>query len=196
MTIDEICEKYKIYNYTINSDGTIDVVGNVVLFNEGLTEIPLRFNKVSDNFSCSKNKLTSLKGCPKWVGGDFNCNRNQLTSLEFSPEYVGSSFDCSYNKLSDLTGSPKEVGINFFSYDNKKLTNPNGCSEKIGEQLICVNTPLGSIFTGVDQFFLHAFKFYKIIKNDTVNLKRLKYVMNLYDKPIDLDKIQKYYRLV
>ena len=37
---------------------------------------------------------------------------------------------------------------------------------------------------------------YKIIKGDTVNLKRLKYVMDLYDKPIDLEEIQKYYKLV
>ena len=29
--IDEICRKYNIINYTINSDGTIDVDGNVDL---------------------------------------------------------------------------------------------------------------------------------------------------------------------
>ena len=60
----------------------------------------------------------------------------------------------------------------------------------------CNYTPLSSIFNNVDRHFLHAFNFYKIIKEDTVNLKRLKYVMDLYDQPIDLDKIQKYYRLV
>ncbi len=33
-------------------------------------------------FSCSKNKLTSLVGCPNYVDGNFYCNHNQLTTLE------------------------------------------------------------------------------------------------------------------
>ena len=35
--IDSICRRYCIENYTINSDGSIDVNGDVDLFNEGLT---------------------------------------------------------------------------------------------------------------------------------------------------------------
>ena len=96
-----ICEKYNITNYTINGDGSIDVNGNVYLYNKELTELPLTFNKVSGYFNCSNNRLTSLKGCPRWVGGFFSCYRNKLTSLEFSPEYVGSNFYCYNNDLTD-----------------------------------------------------------------------------------------------
>jgi hypothetical protein len=196
MTIDEICEKYEIENYTINDDGSIDVDGGVFLYDMNLEELPLTFNKVSGYFDCGRNKLTSLKGCPRWVDGNFYCNGNRLSSLEFSPEYVAGFFDCKYNDLTDLVGSPKEVVGSFYCSDNPNLITTKGCSEKIGKYFNCDNTPLGSIFNCVDKHFLHAFNFYKIIKDDTVNLKRLKYVMDLYDQPIDLEKIEKYYRIV
>jgi hypothetical protein len=96
-----ICEKYNIINYTINPDGSIDVDGRVDLSFNGLTELPLIFNKVSGNFNCSYNQLTTLKGSPRWVGSNFNCYNNQLTSLEFSPDYVGDDFLCNYNPLTD-----------------------------------------------------------------------------------------------
>jgi hypothetical protein len=96
-----ICEKYGIEKYTINDDGSIDVVGNVNLWNKGLTELPIIFNRVTGNFNCGYNKLTTLKGCPRWVGGWFSCYYNKLTSLEFSPDYVGSYFSCRNNDLTD-----------------------------------------------------------------------------------------------
>ena len=196
MTIEEICEKYDIKNYTINNDGSIDVDGNVSLFNIGLIEIPLKFNRIYGHFSCSKNKLTSLKGSPRWVDGSFYCYYNQLSSLEFSPEYVGDDFDCSYNDLTNLDHSPKEVGKSYFCFNNKQLKDIKGISEKLNGFFYCEYTPLSSIFDKVDKHFLHAFNFYKIIKDDTVNLKRLKYVMDLYDKPIRLKQIEKYYTII
>jgi hypothetical protein len=196
MTTEEICRKYRITNYFINPDGTIDVNGNVKLCDSSMIELPLTFNKVTGYFDCQNNLLTSLKGSPKWVSGYFYCDFNKLTSLEFSPDYVGGSFGCTDNDLSDLVGSPKEVGGYFYCASNQNLLNPKGYSEKIGKRLVCPDTPLGSIFDDVDQFFLHAFNFYKVIKDDTVNLKRLKYVMDLYDLPIRLDKIENHYKII
>jgi hypothetical protein len=100
-SIHDICKKYKITNYTINDDGTIDVDGSVYLCDKELTELPLTFNKVSGYFDCSRNKLTTLKGCPRWIGRYFSCSNNKLTSLEFSPDYIGGGFNCEYNDLSD-----------------------------------------------------------------------------------------------
>jgi hypothetical protein len=100
-SIHDICKLYDITNYTVNDDGSIDVVGNVSFFNMGLTELPLIFNKVTGHFECSCNKLTSLKGSPRWIGGYFSCQYNQLTSLEFSPDYVGCYFACNGNNLTD-----------------------------------------------------------------------------------------------
>jgi hypothetical protein len=120
MNIYKICEYYGIQNYTINPDGSIDVNGNVWLFNKNLTKLPLKFNKVSGNFSCSdnKNNLTSLDGCPNYVGGDFYCHNNEITSLEGCPNYVGGDFYCHNNEITSLEGCPKEIGGNFHCYSN------------------------------------------------------------------------------
>ncbi len=109
-----ICKRYGITNYIINDDGSIDVNGDVSLSYDGLTELPLRFNRVTGYFNCGNNKLTSLKGSPRWVGGWFSCIYNDLTSLEFSPDYVGGDFSCIYNKLTD-NYCEAEIGGYFFT---------------------------------------------------------------------------------
>ena len=120
-----ICKQYGIENYTINPDGSIDVYGDVDLSHKGLTELPLRFNRVSGYFDCGSNNLTTLKGSPRWVGGIFACSRNQLTSLEFSPEYVGGWFSCEFNDLIDnYCGT--EIGGRFYtSLEQDGLTDDN-----------------------------------------------------------------------
>ena len=120
-----ICEKYGITNYTINPDGSIDADGNVWLYNKGLTELPLTFNRVTGWFDCSRNKLTSLKGCPRWIGGNFNCYNNQLTSLEFSPDYVGGSFWCSNNQLTNNYCDTEILGDFYTNLKQDGLTEDN-----------------------------------------------------------------------
>ncbi len=48
--IGEICKKYNIKNYNINTDGSIDVDEYVDLSDKELTKLPIKFNKVTDNF--------------------------------------------------------------------------------------------------------------------------------------------------
>lgn len=76
-----ICGKYNIQNYSINSDGSIDVDGNLNIVNRNLYTIPIKFNKVSGYFDCSWNNLISLENSPIEVGGDFICDFNRLKSL-------------------------------------------------------------------------------------------------------------------
>jgi hypothetical protein len=117
--IDALCEEFKIKNYTINQDGSIDVDGRVNIPQRGLRSIPLKFNKVSGDFICSYNSLTSLSGCPNIVGGSFYCQGNELKSLEFSPTKIGGNFNCYENKLSSLEFSPTEVNGDIrFVYSN------------------------------------------------------------------------------
>jgi hypothetical protein len=122
MYISYICDGYGIRNYTINDDFSIDVDDDVYLNNSGIPEIPLIFNKVSEGFYCDVNILTSLKGSPKWVGGDFDCDRNSLTTLEGGPEYVGGAFLCRDNKLTTLEGAPKYVRGVFNCCDNPLIS--------------------------------------------------------------------------
>ena len=113
-------ESYEIQNYTINSDGTINVDGDVYLNSWSLTKIPFKFGKVTGYFDCSSNNLTSLVGCPKEV-----------------EEY----FDCSDNKLQDLIGGPQDVGSDYYCYNNK-LESLEGCAGDIGDDLNCRNNKL------------------------------------------------------
>ena len=150
--IHSICRKYDIKNYTINEDGSIDVDGNVNLYDKKLIELPLKFGKVSGDFDCSENKLTSLSGSPREVGeyfycysnellslegspsevgGDFSCYKNKLESLEGSPEKVGGNFGCNVNQLTSLEGAPREVGYFYCSYNN--LTSLSGISKYISK---------------------------------------------------------------
>ena len=120
-----ICKQYKIENYTINDDGSIDVNGNVFLYDKGLTELPLTFNRVTGWFDCSANNLTTLKGCPRWVGGYFSCSYNRLSSLEFSPDYVGGNFYCNGNDLTNNYCIAEIKGKFYTSLKQDGLTNDN-----------------------------------------------------------------------
>ena len=138
-----LCSKFKIVNYTINDDHTIDVDGDVNIHKKSLTKIPLKFNIVSGYFYCSKNKLTTLEGCPKEVGG-FSCAENQLTTLEGSPKEVGGDFICNFNKLTTLEGCPKEVGGSFFCTYNE-LTTLKGGPTSVGWNFYCSSNKLTTL---------------------------------------------------
>lgn len=129
LKITQFLEKYKIENYTINDDLTVDVNGDVNLWAKGLTEIPIQFGKVTGNFWCNHNKLTSLKGCPKYVGGFFSCGSNNFTIIDYCPEYVGDAFDCDYAPISTLEGSPKFVCKEFSCMGNESLKSLKGIGE-------------------------------------------------------------------
>ena len=119
--IDSICRKYRITNYTVNQDGSVDVDGDVDLYGKKLNQLPLKFGKVSGHFFCSYNQLTTLEGCPTSVGGGFFCFDNQLTTLEGCPTEVVGSFWCDNNQLTTLEGCPKRVG-GYFNCNNNPLT--------------------------------------------------------------------------
>ena len=122
--VEPICDKYKIENWTIGRDGLVNVDGDVdVDFeNLGLTKLPLRFGKVTGQFDCSKNNLTTLKGSPIAVGLGFWCGWNNLTDLVGGPRIVNGDFGCSGNPLTTLKGAPIRVDGDFYCRDTDQLT--------------------------------------------------------------------------
>jgi hypothetical protein len=118
----EFCQKYlKNVDYTINPDETVDVDGYVNLLGQlgNMEKLPVKFGKVSGDFDCSMNNLTSLEGCPEYVDSDFFCYGNKLTTLEYCPKHVGGYFDCRWNKLTSLKGVEKcEIIRNFYCIYN------------------------------------------------------------------------------
>jgi len=127
------------------STGLVDVDGDFYCSISGFQNLMgVRFGRVSGNFDCSNNQLTSLEGAPQEVGKDFGCIFNQLTSLEGAPQKVGRDFYCTHNKLTSLEGAPQEVGEDFKCYDNK-LTSLEGSPQEIVGNFICFNNQLTSL---------------------------------------------------
>jgi hypothetical protein len=65
--------------WTLNENGEVDVEKSVYMDCANLTEIPVKFGRVGGFFSCSDNKLTTLKNCPNYINSDFYCLGNNLT---------------------------------------------------------------------------------------------------------------------
>lgn len=142
--IDSTCSKYRIKNYTINQDGSIDVDGDVDLASRVLTELPLKFNKVSGNFFCNNNRLTTLIGCPNIVSGNFYCTYNHLESLVGCPSEVGGKFNCYNNQLTSLIGCPIIIRGDFLCSSNE-LKSLNGCPSEVGADFNCTSNELTSL---------------------------------------------------
>ncbi len=196
--IDTICKKYDITNYTINSDGSIDVDGSVSLGHRNLKKLPLKFRNVSGDFYCSYNNLTSLEDAPESVGGDFLCYyNNELTSLKGSPKIVGGYFICTDNKLTSLEGVPESVD-NFYCYNNQlkslkgcpkrvdifycsfnQIRDFNGISEFFEGQFHCVGNPIYEIYDLFDDTkCIKWINEFDVIQGDKVILDRLEEVFH------------------
>jgi hypothetical protein len=144
-SIHDLCKQYGITNYTINDDLSIDVNDNVLLYNSGLTKIPLKFKNVRFNFYCESNQLMSLEGSPQSVMGNFDCYNNQLTSLEGAPQSVGGHFYCYNNQLTSLEGAPQSVGGHFYCHKNQ-LRSLEGAPQSVGGDFYCQDNPIYSIW--------------------------------------------------
>ena len=94
--IEAWCKEMGIKNYTINSQGEIDVDGCVDLYKGMFDILPYKFGRVNKYFILSGTKnLTSLKNCPDYVGEYFNCsNCINLDLLEGCPKKVEGGFYC------------------------------------------------------------------------------------------------------
>jgi len=185
-SIESICKEYGIKNYTINSDGSIDVDGGVYINSlirhhhrsryNTITKLPLRFRNVTGDFNCCFNKLTTLEGCPQSVGGDFHCGGNQLNTLEGSPESVGGNFYCEYNHLKSLEGISESIGGVIYCRHNFQMIDFKGVSEYYEGNFYCDGNPIEEIYL--------LFKTSKCIKwiNEYDVIRGNKVVMDLLEE--------------
>jgi hypothetical protein len=148
-----LCKKYKIRNYTINEDGSIDVDDDVDLDGFNLTEIPIQFGKVTGSFNCSNNKLTSLEGCPTEVGDNFMCYNNKLNSLKGGPKIIHNSYSCSNNKIWTFKG------VEYIKYDFYCGGNP----------IMSVYNLFGGIFDQVKAIETINLKYPDLFQTDGIN---------------------------
>ena len=123
-----------------NEDGSVDVEGNLSIFNYPYSELPFQFNYVSRSFLCTQNRLTTLKGAPRIVGQKFDCANNLLTSLKYSPK-ITQTFNCYGNLLENLEGSPEKIEGSFIC-SNNRLTSLNGAPKEVIGCFKCRNNSI------------------------------------------------------
>lgn len=105
----ELCRKYKIKDYTINDDNSIDVgspknTNNCVnLHDYGFTKLPLVFNNVYGDFSCGHNQLKSLEGAPKYVDGTCDFSNNQIEDLTHCPKNIQETLFLNNNNITNIS---------------------------------------------------------------------------------------------
>jgi len=147
--IKDLCSIYNIYDYQIRDDRSIDVDGSVYLHGKlgDLKQLPLTFNEVKGDFSCSYNNLTTLERCPKEIRGGFECVWDELTSLEHSPKIVGEYFNCGDNHhITSLEGLENAyIGGELFVRGCKNLYSLKGFPKKVGS-FKCRKTPIKPIY--------------------------------------------------
>ena len=200
-SIHDLCEKYRIANYTINDDSSINVDGDVNLLDKKLTKkLPLKFRNVSGSFYGNHLQLTSLEGSPQSVGGSFYCQANQLMSLEGAPQSVGGDFYCSYNKLKRLEGAPQSVGGHFYCHMNK-LMSLEGAPQSVGGNYILDNNPCHLIYYWVNKenrdSLLELSNDYDFLRDDSIIWDRL--IAFFVDNNMRLPKsteLEKYYNII
>ena len=127
--------------YKINKDYTIDIA-YFIYVGKGNFPDYIQFNKCDVDFSCNDCNMTSLRGCPKYVGESFSCSSNNLKTLKYGPSKSQYYF-CSNNHLKTLDFSPEKV-IHFYC-DNNHLKSLKGCPSIILDALNCENNKLTSL---------------------------------------------------
>jgi len=108
--IEKWLKEMNIKEYNLNNDLTINVYTNVYFFGKNLVKFPdyIQFNRITGLFNCRDNNLSSLKGCPLYVGYYFDCAGNKLISLDGCPKIVESWFECRDNEVKFTEEDVKE----------------------------------------------------------------------------------------
>ena len=155
-------------DYKIGVDGTLDIEDDIEI-SGGYEKLPYKFGYcngsfrvggiglktlencpeyILDYFSCSFNNLTSLKYCPKEVGGDIFMRSCGITEIDYFPKLIDQNstkfIDLSHNKISKLKNLPilyqKKIDYSIdISYN--KLNSLEGCPDSL-LTLECVGNPI------------------------------------------------------
>ena len=206
--IDQICKKYGIEDYIINSDGTIDTYGKIDLSYKDISKIPLVFNRVIGNFYCINNSLTSLVNSPNEVIGNFSFGDNSVSSFKGVPDIVKGILGC-YNNL--ITSLDDLVWKNF----NRIYIQSNPIALVIGFPMYNQSDALGSasinelihnhwINSDKREEFIEYFVDMHIIQQDEDKPKLILHRLKEFNREIIGDdyqtnlslKINEYYKII
>jgi hypothetical protein len=118
--INETFEFGGLHHINILDDGAIEIDASHTWLKVMVEKLPIGLSKVHGVFSIRSQglsrTLTTLEGCPKYVGKEFFCSCNQISDLEGGPEEANGyyAFNC---PLTSLNGLPRFVGPENFCLD-------------------------------------------------------------------------------
>lgn len=159
--IEDWLVEYRVLKYEIKEQKgilVVDVNDSVDLRRFNLEAIDVQFGRIEGDFDIMGNRLKSLKGCPKIVGGGFYCDSNNLTSLMGGPEVLSGAYSCDNNLLTNLIGAPLIINDNFYATNNC-LTSLEGIPIEI----------YGSLWLAENQ--IESLEFFSSFIKETIHLK-------------------------
>ncbi len=88
-----------------------EVIGNVKLFDAGLTSLKNSPKKVHGHFSCGGNPIKSFEGSPEEIGGVFYATRCDLyiPNLKGITQKVGKGYHFTASNIGSLEGLPEKI---------------------------------------------------------------------------------------
>ena len=134
-----------VSSYTINSDGSVDVNGDLDLAGCRYNKLPVKFNKVTGDIHITKSSLKTLEGLPKVIEGDFELYGVDLDNLANGPSLVKGSLNLEQAKIGSWTGSSiREVGGNL-NLSSCKSSELKGMPDKVGGDFIVTSGTLATL---------------------------------------------------
>jgi hypothetical protein len=94
---------HKIKKWTIKDNGVVDVNDKVNILHMLEHELPVQFGTVMGSFDIFNTGLSTLKGCPKFVGGYFDCGNTMISSFEHAPLQTR-NFMCNNVPITSFSG--------------------------------------------------------------------------------------------
>lgn len=115
MKPEKLCRIWGIENWELNSDGTIDINGDLNLSGRRLNEFPIKIRIIRGSLNVSHNYFKNLKGFPTCITGNLNVSFNKLKTLEGKPKYIDGYISLEGNDRlkSTLNDYIVEPSINF-----------------------------------------------------------------------------------
>lgn len=97
--INTLCIYYNIYNYKINSNGIVDVDGDVCFLFTNLNIIPINFGIISGNFTVDLCGLYTITNMPKYIAGHCSLFGNNIIDLFGLTTDIGGTINLGMNPL-------------------------------------------------------------------------------------------------
>ena len=134
-------------NLDIITDDEITIPENVLLIrifeSSKIQKLPQDMSDISLTINNEyKDRITSLKGCPKIVNGNFELvSCPKITCIDDFPEYVMGDVILKDMNLNDFKGLPNKINGNLY-IDYCKVKSLEGLPNEIKGKLICHNSQL------------------------------------------------------